>query len=80
MKIKSRGWNYTLKISHGQKVERYRTKSLRRFLRHIRTIKWEDSTFQKVYLKVYYGKKQDNDGIYINKKDFELALNAFLEK
>ncbi len=80
--------NYTLKIFHGQKVERYRTKSLRRFLRHARTIKWEDKP-TKVYLKVSYEKFPDhrgklttffNDGIYTNEKDFNLALKAFLEE
>ena len=79
--------NYTLKIFHGQKVERYETHSIIRFLRKTRTIKWLDSMV-KVYVKVYYGMDKDvfdrkshfyNDGTYTNKKDFDFALNAFLE-
>ncbi len=87
MKYKNTKRNYLLKIIHGQKVERYETKSLRRFLNHTRTINWKDSPC-RVYLRVSYGKKEDvfgkqatfyNDGTYENKEDFNLALEAFLE-
>lgn len=88
MKTEKQLRNYTLKIFHSQKVERAETKSIVRFLRRARLIKWQDTAF-KVYLRVSYGTIIDgwekrvtsyNDGTYTNKKDFDLALNAFLEK
>lgn len=86
--MKSQARNYTLKIFSGQKVDRVETKSIVRFLRRVRLIKWQDSTI-KVYLRISYGNMIDvwgkrvtayNNGTYTNKKDFDLALNAFLEK
>lgn len=82
--MKSQAINYTLKIFHGQKVERYRTKSLRRFLRYIRTINWQNKGI-KVYLRVSYRKKLDvigryyNDGWYESETDLWLAFDAFRE-
>lgn len=64
-----------------------RTHKLRRFLKKIRSIKWQNSTIS-VYLKVDYGKFIDNfgnrttfynDGDYENKEDFWMAFNAFIE-
>ena len=83
MKIKNRIRNYLIRVN-GHK---YETKSIVRFLRHVRTIKWSKSKI-KVYLRVSYGKQKNisnsfvtfyNDGTYTNEKDFNLALNAFLE-
>jgi hypothetical protein len=77
--------NFTLKITRsGKEVERYQTHFKRRFYNRIRTIKWDCS----YYLKVSYGKLLSNsgkyenfwnDGLYDNKKDLMLALNAFTE-
>ncbi len=82
MKYKAKR-NYTIKVNG----DKYETGSLIRFLRHVRTIKWEKPKIS-VYVKVYYGRKEDvtgkmvgflNDGTYDNYKDFKLALDAFLE-
>ena len=81
--------NYTVKIYRkGKMVQMIRTHKIRRFLKNIRSIKFEDEDI-KVYLKVDYGKKLDwhgkhtnflNEGTYNNKEDFWLAFNAFIEK
>jgi len=64
-----------------------RTHSKRRFLNHLRTIKWQYKGI-KVYIRVSYGKKVDvfgklstfyNDGLYENKEDLWSAFNAFKE-
>lgn len=74
-------------FKNGKMVERYHSKSKRRFYNHVRTINWEDGGI-KVYLRVSYGKHFSNpgklesfwnDGVYDNKKDFNLALKAFCE-
>lgn len=80
--------NFTLKITRNVKeVERYQTHSKRRFYNRIRTIKWE-KPHRSYYLKVSYGKLLSNsekyenfwnDGVYDNKEDLTLALNAFTE-
>ena len=80
--------NFNLKImEHGQMVERYETHSIRRFYNKVRTINWGKS-HPSVYLRVSYGKLLSNfgkyenfwnDGVYDNKEDFMLALNAFTE-
>jgi len=79
---------YSLKVSYnGQIIQRYQTRSVRRFLKKIRTINWEKLNIE-VYVKVSYGKKKDvhgklvtfyNDGVYDSKQDFIQAINAFLE-
>ncbi len=75
--------NYTVVING----KRYESSHIRRFLNHVRTIKWQVG-HPKVYLRVSYGMQKDNfgknrtfynDGDYDNKKDFDLALKAFLE-
>lgn len=80
--------NFTLKIYQAQGVQRYETSSLRRFLNQTRTINWQNG-IKKVYVRVSYGKFIDqsgklttfhNDGEYDNFQDFQLALEAFLEK
>ena len=81
--------NYTVKIYRkGKMVQMIRTHKIRRFLKNIRSIKFEDEDI-KVYLKVSYGKQLDiqgkytnfyNDGIFDNKDDFWWAFNAFTEK
>ena len=82
MKSKKGSSNYLVK-ANGQ---RYETTSIRRFLNHVRTIRWLKSTV--AHLRVSYGKDKDykghwqnfyNDGDYTNKQDFTLALKAFLE-
>ena len=78
---------YALRIKTPKGVKRRTTKSRRRFLYYTRLIPWQIKDL-KVYLKVSDGLQKDhrgkmvefyNDGDYINKKDFDLALNAFLE-
>lgn len=74
--------NYTINANG----VRYESKSMRRFLRHVRTIKWKETTLAT--LRVSYGTGKDvfgkevtfnNEGEYTNKKDFEQALTAFME-
>lgn len=74
-------------IKNGKVIDRYRTRSKRRFLYRARTINWKKKHL-KVYLRVSYGKhltnygKLDNfwnDGEYRTKKEFWIALRAFLE-
>lgn len=79
--------NFTIiTTSHGQKVQRLECASIRRFYRHVRTIKWQVGT--SVYVRVSYGKYIDNfgkkitfynDGIYTSKNDLFFALDAFTE-
>jgi hypothetical protein len=77
--------NFTLIIKfHGQKVQRVSTHSIRRFYRHLRTIKWKEGI--SVYLCVSYGKDYDvfgiyrtfyNDGIFTNKNELFQAFQIF---
>jgi len=79
--------NFTLIVkSHGQKVERYSSHSIRRFCRRLRTIKWKDGI--SCYLCVSYGKDYDNfgqfrtfynDGVYENKNELLQAFEIFTE-
>lgn len=80
--------NFTLRAFEKNKViQRIQTHSLRRFLRHLRTINWQKPQ-SHIYLKVSYGKQEDchgkmitfyNDGVYENKNDLQIAFNAFIE-
>lgn len=80
--------NFTAKvIKSGEVIKVYRTHKIRRFLKNIRSIKFEDCEL-KVYLKVDYGKGIDvygkktrfcNEGLYDNSEDFWWAFNAFTE-
>jgi len=80
---------FTLKITkNGKTVSKMRTYKIRRFLKVIRSLNWQDSVSLS-YIKVGYGKKVDNygkltnfhnDGEYDNKEDFWWAFNAFTEK
>jgi len=80
---------FTLKKYENSKMTyKVRTHKLRRFLRIIRSIKWQNSSFS-AYLKVDYGRFTDNfgkltnfynDGEYDNKEDFWMAFNAFMEE
>ena len=79
---------FSIKIYKNRSIaQKARTRKIRRFLKIIRSIKWEDSTI-RAYIKVNYGKLPDcygkkvnfyNDGDYDNKQDFCLAADAFLE-
>jgi len=78
--------NCILKVKYGKVVKRYESANKRRFLYYTRLINWEKCPV--VTLRVVYGKIKDNfghivtadnTGDYENKKDFLLALNAFLE-
>ena len=81
--------NYTLRVMEkGKVVQRLQTHSRRRFYDKIRSIKWQKS-YVSVYIRVSYGKHLSNrnklesfwnDGVYKNKKDLMLALEAFTEK
>jgi len=80
--------NLSFKVTKdGKVIDRYSTRSKRRFLNRVRTINWRDKPL-KVYLRINYGKHLSNvgkienfwnDGEYETKKDFWLALRAFLE-
>lgn len=81
--------DFTLKIKKDrQTIRRCRTRFIRRFLKNLRTIKWKDGHIT-AYLKVYYGKCEDNfgnivpfynDGKYGNATDLWRAFNAFYEE
>jgi hypothetical protein len=72
--------NLTLKvIRNGQTVQRCQTRSKRRFYNSVSRINWRDTPL-KVVLRVNYGDGFFNEGEYISKRDFDLALKAFLEK
>lgn len=75
--------NYFIKVFSGHEVDKYRTRSIRRFLNFVRTINWKKTKIE-VYLRVSDGYKISgstayNDGSYNKKKDFTLAQKAFLE-
>lgn len=88
-KDKNNGRNYSYKIlKDGQNIDRYQTRSKRRFLNRTRTINWQLDGL-KVYLRVNYGKHLSNrgkmesfwnDGVYDNPEDFYLAFEAFTEE
>lgn len=55
--------NYTLKLyTNNEKIETFRTKKKKRFLRNIRTKNWENRDIKRAFLKVSYGKKICNFG------------------
>lgn len=58
-----------------KKVERYETKSIRRFCTKLRLLK---SPFE-CYLRVHYPDGGHNDGYYTNYEDLTLAFEAFCE-
>ena len=73
----------TLKLHKGSKIKTYLGTSVRRLLYYINHVK-----FDKVYLKVKYGKFQDNsgkmtefynDGTYADKNELIEVLKAFTE-
>lgn len=65
----------TFKDGEGKSLQRLATEDKRRILR-----KSEATNWQSALLKVVYQDGRDNEGIYFNRKDFNLALNAFTEK
>lgn len=87
-KQKHPGVNYFFRVmKNGQTIDRCSTHSWRRFLRQTRTINWQDGGI-KTYLKVSYGKFEDNfgeltdfynEGDCDNQEDFTMALKAFAE-
>ena len=80
--------NYTFKIYNNRKVaSKLSTHKVRRFLNHLRTIKFSKS-IEKVYLRISYGKSPGvfgemstdyNDGFFENEKDLLQAFAAFNE-
>lgn len=81
--------NFTFKVIKNDKmIEKCQTHSIRRFMNHLRTINWQKRGL-KVYLRVNYGKYEDNfgkkatfynDGLYKTKEDLWLAFKVFTEK
>jgi len=82
--------NFFLKIikKNGEIVFKCQTHSIRRFLKNLRMIKWQDESIS-AYLRVSYGKGKDvfgkivtfyNDGWYETEEDLWLAFEAFMEK
>ena len=55
----------------------YHSRSLRRFLQHTRTIKFENGIV--VTVRVNYEDGGKNEGAYTKQVDFNKALHAFLE-
>jgi hypothetical protein len=80
--------NFSLKVFNNNKlIQRCSTHSQRVFLKKLRSINWGE-THPRVYIKVSYEKRLDNfgklvnfdnEGVYDNKQDLWLALNAFIE-
>ncbi len=80
--------NFTLKVfKNGKSIDQVRTHSIRLFLKHLRTINWEQGGI-KTYIRVSYGKKTCvrgcvctfyNDGFYETKDDLQLAFAAFYD-
>ena len=81
--------NFLLKFTkNGDMTYKCHTRSIRRFLNNLRTIKWKDGGVL-VYLRVSYGKEKDcfgkmvnfyNDGWYEDSEDLWFAFKAFTEK
>lgn len=81
--------HYKLLVTkRGELIQKCSTHSLRRFLKNLRTINWEND-HPVAYLKVSYGKHKDNfgkltnfdnEGEYRNETDLWQAFNAFIEK
>jgi len=65
-------------VKSGEIVQRYHSSSIRRFRKRVGTINWQNHDF-KVYLRVSYGNRFYNSGIYENLKDFLFALDAFAD-
>lgn len=80
--------NFMFRVTKkGRTIQRYQSRSKRRFYNRTGSINWQDGGI-KVYLRVNYGKYLSNmgriesfwnDGEYSNQRDFILALNAFTE-
>jgi hypothetical protein len=66
-------------VRNGKVVKKYTSHSQRRFIKNLRTINWKDKGV-KAYIKVDYGKRFYNDGVYENEKDLWFAFKAFIEK
>lgn len=81
--------NYTLKVlQENKEILRVQTHSLRRFLTHLRMIKWENRGI-RTYIRISYGLKRDtsgkfsvfyNDGWYDNEENLKYAFNCFNEE
>lgn len=79
--------NYTLKLyKNGGRVETFRTKKKKRFLKILRTINWQNMNIKRAYLKVSYAKEVCisgclcdfyNDGYYHNKNDLLEVFKYF---
>ena len=65
--------NFLIKVNNNK----YETKYLRRFLNHVKTIDWKRNP--EIYLRVSYGDGWFNEGDYTDKKEFKLAMEAFIE-
>lgn len=65
-------------LKRDKMIQRYHSSSIRRFRNHIGTINWQNRDF-KVYLRVGYGDRFYNAGIYENQKDFLFALDTFAD-
>ena len=88
MKKNKKRLNLTFRVyKNGKEVNRCQTHSKRHFYNRIGTINWQNKPLE-VYLRVYYRKALSNynriepfwnEGVYNNRKDFFLALRAFLE-
>lgn len=83
MRSKRGSKNYLIRVNGNT----YQTSSIRRFLRHVRTIK--SGKWHPLYLRVSYGKKENNLGemvTFYNDADiytageFSRTLEAFLEE
>lgn len=79
---------FAIKIYKNKSVaKRASTHKKRRFMKILRSIKWQDSMIE-ADVKVTYGRFPDhqgrlvnfyNDGSYDNKNEFWLAVDAFME-
>jgi hypothetical protein len=80
--------NFMLKvIKNGKIIIRVQPRSIRRFIKSLRSINWQDRGIS-AYLRINYGKQKGcfkntitfyNDGWYKTKNDLWKAFNAFKE-
>jgi len=81
--------NFTFRFEKdGKVIQRCQTHNKRRFLYRIGTLNWQNRPL-KVYLRVYYGKHENNfgkkvafynNGYYNTKRDSLFAFLCFTEK
>lgn len=86
--VKKNMLNFLFKVTKNEQIiQRYQTRSKRRFYNRLRMINWQNGSL-KVYLRVSYGQAMSNkgklenfynDGHYETKEDLLETFRAFTE-